>query len=108
MLETGTGPEALRLLDAHPEIDLLLTDVVLPAMDGPRLAEQARRRRPGLPVLFASGYTGGAAAPDRLLPPGAPLLQKPYTLVALAAKLHDVTEAAALRPAGLEPATKPL
>ena len=92
VLETGNGGEALRLLDAHPEIDVLLTDVLLPAMDGPRLAEAARKLRPGLPVLFASGYTGSEGSNDGLLPHGAPLLQKPYTVQALSAKLREVVE----------------
>ncbi|MGI4950197.1 MAG: ATP-binding protein [Janthinobacterium lividum] len=90
VLEAGVGLEALRLLDAHPEIDVLLTDVVLPMMDGPALALEARRRRPGLPVLFASGYTGNEAMNEGLLPAGAPLLQKPYTVHALSAKLRSV------------------
>ena len=90
VLETGVCLEALRLLDSHPEIDLLLTDIVLPVMNGPRLADEARRRRPDLPVLFASGYTGHGAMNEGLLPPGAPLLQKPYTLQVLAAKLREV------------------
>ena len=113
VLEAGRGTEALQMLDDHPAIDVLLTDVVLPGMDGPAIAKEAGRRRPGLPVLFASGYTGSEAMNVGLLPPDAPLLQKPYTLQALAAKLrqamHPPRHAAdPLRPAGLEPATKPL
>ena len=107
VIEADGGEAALRLLDAHPEIAVLLTDVVLPGMDGIRLAAEARRRHPGLPVLFASGYTGGTGLGR--LPESEPLLHKPFTVQALAAKLREVLdEGHPVRPAGLEPATKPL
>jgi two-component system cell cycle sensor histidine kinase/response regulator CckA len=50
------GEEALGLLDRHGDIDLLLTDVVMPSMDGPRLGKEVRLRRPGMPIVFMSGY----------------------------------------------------
>jgi two-component system cell cycle sensor histidine kinase/response regulator CckA len=50
------GEEALGLLDMHGDIDLLLTDVVMPSMDGPRLGKEVRSKRPGLPIVFMSGY----------------------------------------------------
>lgn len=90
VLEADCGAAALRLLDTHPEIGLLLTDVMLPNMDGVSLAEAARRRRPALPVLFASGYTGAGTRPEGLVPAGASLLYKPFTVEALAAKLAEV------------------
>ncbi len=92
-LEAENAGAALRLLDAHPEIALLLTDVLLPGQDGPALALEARRRRPGLPVLYASGFTAEDPATDGKLPRDAVLLQKPFTIQALAAKLDE-----ALRP----------
>ena len=100
VLEADAPGAALRLLDAHPEVSLLITDVRLPEMDGPALAARVRDRRPDLPVLFVSGFTGAAIST-----PG-PLLQKPFTLAGLAAAVRDAANA--VRPAGLEPATKPL
>ena len=57
VIEASDGPSGLRMLDAHREITLLLTDVGLPGgINGRQLADEARRRKPGLKVLFASGY----------------------------------------------------
>ena len=88
-LEADGGAAALRLLDAHPEVSLLFTDVVLPSMTGVRLAEEVRRRRPDLPILFTSGYTGGEAGADGPLAPGSVLLLKPFTVQELAAKIGE-------------------
>jgi CheY-like chemotaxis protein len=57
VLTAGDGPEALEILEAESEIDLLFSDVVMPrGMTGDELAREARRRRPGLQVLLTSGY----------------------------------------------------
>ena len=56
VLCASDGEEGLALLDAHEDIDLLLTDVVMPSMDGPTLSKQARAKHPNLPILFMSGY----------------------------------------------------
>jgi PAS domain S-box-containing protein len=90
VLDAADGPTALRLLDANPEIALLLTDVVLPGMDGRRLADEARRRRPGLRVLFTTGYTRNAIVHNGQLDPDVDLVTKPFTIAALAAKLREV------------------
>ena len=66
------------------------------------VAAAARGLRPGLPVLFVSGFTGDE--PGGAIPDGGLLLQKPFTLQALSEKLREAVDA----PAGLEPATKPL
>lgn len=85
---------ALHILDSPAEIDLLLTDVVLPGgMNGARLAERARDLRPGLKVLFMSGYTANAIDPDGRLDPGVELLQKPFGLNGLATKIRRVIDA---------------
>jgi len=60
VLEAGHGEDALRLLDEHKTVSLLLTDVVMPGMNGRKLAEEARERRPGLKVLFMTGYSRNA------------------------------------------------
>jgi two-component system, cell cycle sensor histidine kinase and response regulator CckA len=56
VLTATNGEEALEILDSHPGIDLLLSDVVMPVMDGPTMVRQARAKFPDLPVLFMSGY----------------------------------------------------
>jgi PAS domain S-box-containing protein len=84
------GPEtALRLIEAHPAIALLFTDVIMPGMDGPRLAATARRLRPDLKVLFATGYRGGALGEDGEAG-GADVIAKPFTLETLATKLRGI------------------
>jgi CheY-like chemotaxis protein len=91
VLEAADPATALRLLDAHPEAALLFTDVVLPQMDGTQLATEARRRRPGLPVLFTSGYTGDGAEPSlgTHLDVTDLLLTKPFTLVELSERVQE-------------------
>ena len=72
---------ALGVLAAEQPVDLLFTDVLMPGgMDGLALAREARRQRPGLPVLLTTGYTGGGASS---MPLGVPLLRKPYHLAEL-------------------------
>ena len=83
----GDGNAALRALDENGDIGLLLTDIGLPGMSGPALAEEARRRRPGLPVLFASGSVDSAGNAERI-PQGETVLAKPYRKAELAEKLQ--------------------
>jgi signal transduction histidine kinase/CheY-like chemotaxis protein len=93
-LEAATAQAALRLLDAHPEIALLLTDVIMPGMNGRALAEEAQKRRPGLPVLFTTGYTRNAIVHHGVLDPGVQVLIKPYSLDTLANKLSNMLPSA--------------
>src|SRR5689334_4572530 len=58
VLPAATGDQALRLLAENPDVDLLLTDVVAPGMSGPMIADQIAAQRPGIKVLFMSGYDG--------------------------------------------------
>ncbi len=90
VLEAADAPTALRLLDANANVGLLLTDVVLPGMDGRRLAEEARRRRPAIRVLFTTGYTRNAIVHNGQLDAGVDLVVKPFTIAALAAKLREM------------------
>src|SRR6185295_14609732 len=87
ILSANGSVQALRLLDAHPNIVLLMTDVVMPGMNGRKLAEEALRRRPNLKVLFTTGYTRNAIVHNGTLDDGAELIVKPFTLEALAAKI---------------------
>ena len=93
VLEADGAAAALRLLDRHDEIALLFTDVVMPEIDGRKLAEEAKRRRPGLKVLFTTGYTRNAVVHNGVLEPGVDLLGKPFTIDQLGAKLRMVLDA---------------
>jgi PAS domain S-box-containing protein len=94
ILEAANGQAALRVLDAHPEIQLLFTDVGLPGgMNGRQLSDEARRRRPRLKVLFTTGYARNAIVHEGRLDPGVQLITKPFTYAALASKLRDVLDA---------------
>ncbi len=91
VLQAATGAEALALLQAHADIDLLFTDVVMPGgMNGRQLADAARSLRPGLKVLYSSGYTENAIVHHGRLDPGVHLLAKPYRSIDLARKLRAV------------------
>lgn len=79
VMEASNGQSALDCLDGSPRVNLLLIDVVLPGgMNGRELAEEAEGRRPGLAVLFMSGYTDDAILHHGRLDKGAQLLQKPF------------------------------
>ena len=89
VLEASGGPEALRVLREHPgPIQLLLTDVIMPEMNGRELAERVRERRPGIKVMYMSAYSPEAIALDGLLDEGATFLRKPFALEELLARLR--------------------
>jgi len=94
VLEADSAAPALQLLDRRDDISLLLTDVVLPEMNGRLLAEEAVRRRPGLKVVFTSGYTQNAIVHHGRLEPGVHFVGKPYKLDSLGRKLRDVLDGA--------------
>jgi two-component system, cell cycle sensor histidine kinase and response regulator CckA len=90
VLEAVGGKEALlRAKEFEGTIHLLLTDVVMPEMSGPELAEQLGASRPGMKVIFTSGYTDGTIAPHGVLDPGVAFIQKPYRPKALARKIRE-------------------
>ena len=94
VLEAGTGQAGLNLLAKHPEIRLLFTDIGLPGgMNGRQLADEARKERPHLRVLFTTAYARNAIVHDGRLDPGVALLPKPYTQSALATKVRDILDA---------------
>ena len=89
VLSAPDGPIALQVLDAHPELRLLFTDVGLPGgMNGRQLADSARQRRPGIKVLFTTGYARNAIVHHGRLDPGVQVVFKPFTYSDLAAKLR--------------------
>jgi signal transduction histidine kinase len=94
VIEAGAGLTALEQLEQAAHVDLLFTDVILPGgMDGRRLADEARRRSPGLKVLFTTGYTRNAIVHNGRLDPGVQLVSKPFTFDALARKVRAVLDA---------------
>ena len=88
--------DALRFIE-QPErhIDLLLTDMVMPGLNGRQLADAARALRPDLPVLFMTGYSRNAIVHQGRLDSGLSLIQKPFGRDALAAKVREVLDASA-------------
>ena len=92
VIESGDGDQAAQLAARLPRIDVLLTDVVMPRLNGIELAEQLKTTRRDLRVLFMSGYTDTAIVRNGLLSDSATFLQKPFTPEELLRKLRVVIE----------------
>jgi PAS domain S-box-containing protein len=90
-LEAADGPSGLKVLQSRSRIDLLITDVGLPGINGRQLADQARERRPGLKVLFITGYAENATLANGFLEPGMAMLTKPFAVDALMRKVAALT-----------------
>ena len=90
IVQAGDAQSALALLEQHPQVSLLLTDVGLPGMNGRQLAAAARQHRPGLKVLFATGYAEGAEVLEGYLGNDVDMLAKPFTLEALSGKIKKL------------------
>ena len=89
-LEAVDGPSGLRVLRMGERIDLLVTDVGLPGMNGRQLADQARETRPGLKVLFITGYAESVAMADGFLQPGMEMITKPFDLDNLSRRIRKM------------------
>jgi PAS domain S-box-containing protein len=93
VVEASSGRVALDVLQTNSDFDLLFTDVVLPdGMSGRELAQEAVRRRPGLKVLFTTGYTRNAIVHNGKLDAGINLISKPFTYEQLAAKVRALLD----------------
>ena len=98
VIEAHDGPAALRFIeDGDRQIDLLFTDVVMPEMSGRQLVEQARKLRPGLKVLYTSGYTRNAIVHNGRLDAGVEMIAKPFTYQALSARIRDLIDSSGSR-----------
>ncbi|MGE3148656.1 MAG: response regulator, partial [Pseudorhodoplanes sp.] len=94
VISAADGPSALQLLGAHDDIALLLTDIVLPGgMNGRQLADEVRRRKSQVKVLYATGYTRNAIIHQGRLDPDVELLSKPFTPDLLRRKLRQILDA---------------
>ena len=93
-MAAAKGTEALALMGSDSgELDLLLTDMVMPGVGGRQLAELLRNRWPRLQTLFISGYTDDAIVREGTLREGDRFLQKPFALTTLAARVRQAIEA---------------
>jgi two-component system cell cycle sensor histidine kinase/response regulator CckA len=97
VLVAANANEALELFDRNEAIDVLLTDVVMPGASGPELTKQLVERRPGLKVLYMSGYTEDSIVQHGVVDPGIAFLQKPFTAETLGRKVREVLDR---RPSG--------
>uniref|UniRef100_UPI003FD75729 response regulator n=2 Tax=Pseudomonas TaxID=286 RepID=UPI003FD75729 len=93
-LEAGDGEAALIVLQGQERIDLLVSDVVLPGLDGQQLADTARQHRPDLSVLFMTGYASSAEMCAGFLDQGMDMLIKPFSIDELALKVRKMIERA--------------
>ena len=91
-LEAADGPAGLRVLQSSERIDLLVTDVGLPGMNGRQLADQARVVRRDLKVLFITGYAETAAMSSGFLEPGMAMMTKPFSTEALMSRIQSIIE----------------
>jgi PAS domain S-box-containing protein len=88
--EAADGAAGLRILQLDKPVDLLLTDIGLPGMNGRQLADQARELRPDLKILFMTGYAENAANAEGFLQPGMDMITKPFDLGHLSQRVRDI------------------
>ena len=99
VLEAPVAATALHLIESHPEIELLFTDVGLPGgMNGKQLADAAHKIRPDLKVLFTTGYARDAIVHGGRLDPGVQMLPKPFTYAAVATRIAEILGSKATSP----------
>jgi signal transduction histidine kinase/CheY-like chemotaxis protein len=92
VLAAADGTAAIELMRATPKVSLVITDVIMPHMNGRELYEAMAEVRPSVPVLFMSGYSADTAVLRELVPRGAPFLQKPFTVLELAEAVGALLE----------------
>ena len=98
VLEARDSATALKLLEADKPFDLLLTDVILPGKNGRELATEVERRRPGVKIIFMTGYSRNAIVHHGRLDSGTELISKPLTEAVLARRIRQVLDNAKSRP----------
>ncbi len=96
VVQASDGEQALEQLRVQPQIDLLFTDIVMPGMNGRELADRALVLRPGLRVLYTTGYTRNAVVHNGMVDPGVSLLSKPFTMAQLAVRVRAMLDVASV------------
>ena len=97
MLEAENGRQALELVATQAETPkLVLTDIIMPGLNGRELSEALALTQPGVPVLFMSGYTGDDVLARSLLPATAPFIQKPFAPEELVARVRSLLASGAV------------
>ncbi|MGF7151734.1 PAS domain S-box-containing protein [Sphingomonas zeicaulis] len=91
-IEAGDGPKGLEILQSRRRIDLLITDIGLPGLNGRQVADGGRVIRPGLKVLFMTGYAENAALASGFLEPGMAMVTKPFAMDILANRIREIIE----------------
>ncbi|MDV3481153.1 PAS domain S-box protein [Sphingobium yanoikuyae] len=91
-LEAADGPKGLEILQSRRRIDLLVTDIGLPGLNGRQVADAARDLRPALKILFMTGYAENAALASGFLEPGMEMITKPFAMEALATRIRAMIE----------------
>ena len=91
-LEAADGPKGVEMLQSRRRIDLLVTDIGLPGLNGRQVADAGRSLRPGLKVLFMTGYAENAALASGFLEPGMSMITKPFAMEALATRIRAIVE----------------
>ena len=92
-LDAATGPAGVEVLRSSRHIDLLITDIGLPGLNGRQVADAGRIARPGLRILFMTGYAENAALAAGFLEPGMSMITKPFAIDALATRIRAMLEA---------------
>jgi CheY-like chemotaxis protein len=96
VIEANDGPGGLLVAQSDERLDLMVTDIGLPGLNGRQLADAARTTRPAMPVLLITGYAG-TALDDMALPPGVEVISKPFVLDALTARVCAMLQASMVR-----------
>jgi PAS domain S-box-containing protein len=89
-LEADDGSAALKILDSKQRVDLVISDIGLPGLNGRQIIDAARETRPSLKVLFMTGYAENAAIAAGFLEPGMAMITKPFAMEALATRIRDM------------------
>jgi PAS domain S-box-containing protein len=106
VIEARNGREALERMEEHPDVRLVLTDLVMPEMGGRELGRAVRERWPAVPVLYMSGYSGAHLERQGAIERGAPFLQKPFGWDALLREVRSLLDGSSPQPAPSEAASR--
>jgi signal transduction histidine kinase/ActR/RegA family two-component response regulator len=108
VVQASDGAQALAVMTMQPRIDLLFTDIVMPDMNGRRLADEARKMRPDLKVLYTTGYTRDAIVHNGVLDPNVTFVPKPFTIGQLAVKVRKMLDSGGARTPDTDGSTTPV